>query len=88
MFDSLIVESTGAANPQLLQGMEKGARDALLQELKHKGCTVRQLSRLTGINRNIIQSHWFCKSQSAISITLIPSISYSGYPVRDIIILG
>jgi len=51
----LITELSGADNPQMLQGMEKSVRDSLLKELKHKGCTVRRLSRLTGINRNIIQ---------------------------------
>lgn len=52
---AVIQELTGQNNPQMMQGMEKCPRDALLRELKAKGISVRQLSRLTGLNRNIIQ---------------------------------
>ena len=39
----------------VLQSMERKERDRALRELKGKGLTVRQLERLTGINRNVIQ---------------------------------
>ena len=38
-----------------LQSMERRERDAALRELKAKGLSIRQLERLTGINRGAIQ---------------------------------
>lgn len=38
-----------------LQQLEKKDRDAALRELKERGLSIRQLERLTGINRGIIQ---------------------------------
>ena len=51
----LLVSITGSTNPQNLQGYDKVTRDAILLQLKTAGLTVRQISRLTGINRNTIQ---------------------------------
>ena len=48
-------EITGGENPFALQTFEKSRRDAVLHEWKERGFSVRCLSRLTGINRNIIQ---------------------------------
>ena len=45
----------GNQNPQCLQSYERKLRDEVIQQLKRKGLTVRQISRLTGINRNIVQ---------------------------------
>ena len=42
-------------NPQQLQSAEKCVRDEILRELKRSGISIRQISRLTSINRNIIQ---------------------------------
>ena len=38
-----------------LQGMGKAERDAAIRFLKERGLSVRQIARLTGINRGIIQ---------------------------------
>ena len=38
-----------------LQQWEKKERDVALKEMKGKGLSVRQLERLTGINRGVIQ---------------------------------
>lgn len=50
-----IAKIFGNSNPQLLQSADKDFRDRVLSELKAQGISVRQLSRLTGINRNIVQ---------------------------------
>ncbi len=39
----------------VLQSYDRGKRDAALRKLKSKGLSVRQLERLTGINRGVIQ---------------------------------
>ncbi len=44
-----------AKSGTVLQGYERGARNAALRVLKEKGLSVRQLERLTGINRGVIQ---------------------------------
>ena len=50
-----LAKITGSENPFALQSFEKSCRDAALRELKQQGISVRCLSRLTGINRNIVQ---------------------------------
>ena len=52
---AVIAELSGCDNPMFLQSADKELRNEILRELKAKGITVRQLSRLTGINRNIVQ---------------------------------
>ncbi|MCQ2211389.1 MAG: transposase [Paludibacteraceae bacterium] len=42
-------------NPQKLQSVDKAVRDDILCKLKRNGISIRQISRVTGINRNIIQ---------------------------------
>lgn len=37
-----------------IQTMDRATRDNLLQQLKQKGLTIRQIERLTGINRGVI----------------------------------
>ncbi len=39
----------------VLQGLDREARDKALRLLKKKGLSIRQIERLTGINRNAIQ---------------------------------
>jgi REP element-mobilizing transposase RayT len=51
----LLASVTGSTNPQSLQGFDKTRRDEMLRRLKTAGLTVRQISRLTGINRNTVQ---------------------------------
>lgn len=46
---------TDGENPQKIAGYEKEKRDELLLKLKKAGLSIRQISRLTGINRNTIQ---------------------------------
>lgn len=42
-------------NPQSIQSFNKIERNKILNMLKERGISIRQISRLTGINRNIIQ---------------------------------
>ena len=51
----LLAEITGSENPFALQAFERNRRNEVLHELKERGYSVRCLSRLTGINRNIVQ---------------------------------
>ena len=51
----MILKITGEGNPQLLQEYERKRRDGVLCQLKETGLRIRQISRLTGINRNIVQ---------------------------------
>lgn len=51
----LLEAVSGSKNPQSTQSLDKASRDGMLRQLKTAGLTVRQISRLTGINRNIIQ---------------------------------
>ena len=52
---TLLRELVGDQNPQCVQRLAREQRDSLLLRLKEQGLTVRQISRLTGINRNTIQ---------------------------------
>ena len=51
----LIKTITKETNPQAIQSLEKNQRDQILVKLKEQGLSVRQISRLTGVNRNIVQ---------------------------------
>ncbi len=46
---------SGLKDPLQIQGLDREARNELLAILKKKGITIRQLERMTGINRNTIQ---------------------------------
>ena len=50
-----IRNSLGIVSGSELQGLQKKERDSALKRLKAAGLTVRQIERLTGISRNIIQ---------------------------------
>jgi len=45
----------GAQSGTALQKLDRQARNAALRKLKENGLTVRQIERLTGISRNIVQ---------------------------------
>ena len=51
----LIKNITKETNPQVIQSLEKNQRNQILIKLKEQGLSVRQISRLTGVNRNIVQ---------------------------------
>ena len=46
---------SGLKDPMAIQGTDRETRNELLAALKKKGITIRQLERMTGINRNTIQ---------------------------------
>lgn len=46
---------SGMKDPLLIQGIDRETRNELLATLKKKGITIRQIERMTGINRNTIQ---------------------------------
>ena len=45
----------GVSSGTSLQQMDRADRSAALKALKGAGLTVRQIERLTGINRNVVQ---------------------------------
>ena len=52
---SVIQKELGLRSGTEIQNFDKASRNAALSMLKTKGLTIRQIERLTGINRNIIQ---------------------------------
>ena len=52
---ALIREGLGVSSGSELQKWEREKRDGALRLLKEKGLTIRQIERLTGISRNIVQ---------------------------------
>ena len=52
---SVIQKCLGSLSGTILQTLNRKAQNAALHELKRKGLTVRQIERLTGISRNIVQ---------------------------------
>ncbi|MBQ9065658.1 MAG: hypothetical protein IJ123_09455 [Blautia sp.] len=51
----VIRKRLGVNSGTALQGFERRERNEALRKLKSEGLTVRQIERLTGINRNIVQ---------------------------------
>ena len=51
----IIQAISGLKDPLLIQGIDREARNELFATLKKRGITIRQLERMTGINRNTIQ---------------------------------
>lgn len=51
----IIKEITKASSGTVLQKMSRDKRDEMLVKLKNAGLSIRQLERLTGINRGVIQ---------------------------------
>lgn len=61
--DMLLLFS-GLQNPLEVSHMDRIRRNLLFAELKEKGASIRQLSRITGVNRNIIQRASFGNKQN------------------------
>jgi hypothetical protein len=51
-----IIRCIGVTSGTALQNFSKIERDVALVKLKERGLSVRQISRLTGIGRNIVQN--------------------------------
>jgi len=67
---SVIKESLHINSGTQIQQFEKKNRDAALATLREKGLTVRQIERLTGINRGVIQHIKCDKGDSPLCHTL------------------
>lgn len=50
-----IREQLGTENGMILKQLPRGERNAALKKLKQAGLSIRQIERLTGIGRNIVQ---------------------------------
>ncbi len=51
----VIEEIVDNDNPQIIQQFDKNKRDEILRNLKGEGLSIRQLARITGIGRRIIE---------------------------------
>lgn len=51
----IILKETGHKDPTSFQQLEKQMQINLLVSLKKQGASIKQLQRITGIGRNIIQ---------------------------------
>ena len=51
----IVRECLGASGGMALQSMDRVSRDVALLKLKERGLSVRQIERMTGISRNIVQ---------------------------------
>lgn len=51
----MIREETGSADCAALCDMEKGERNVIVGRLRENGLTIRQISRLTGLSRGIVE---------------------------------
>ncbi len=52
---NVIKDKLGISSGTVLQGYDKAKRNKALKELKEIGLSIRQIERLTGINRGVIQ---------------------------------
>ena len=52
---SVLRKHLGIQSGTILQQYDKNKRNEALKKLKNQGLTIRQIERLTGINRNIVQ---------------------------------
>ena len=52
---AMVIHYSGLQNPLEVSQMDKEKRDLLFARLKKNGASIRQLSRITGVNRNVIQ---------------------------------
>ena len=53
--EEIIRKKLGITSGTVLQGYSRGLRDEALKYLKKAGLSIRQIERLTGINRGAIQ---------------------------------
>ena len=51
----MIIEMTGLTNSSAFQKLEDESKRRVLKELKARGASHRQLERLTGVGRGLIQ---------------------------------
>ncbi len=51
----LIAKLTETSNVQILQQMNKNERDNIIRVLKERGATIRQLVRISGLSRRIVE---------------------------------
>ena len=51
----MIIEMTGVTNSSAFQKLEDESKRTVLKELKVRGASYRQLERLTGVGRGLIQ---------------------------------
>ena len=51
-----LAKCLGIESGQILQNYSRAKRDSALEALKNRGLTIRQIVRLTGIGRNIVQA--------------------------------
>ena len=51
----MIIEMTGVTNSSAFQKLEDDSKRTVLKELKVRGASHRQLERLTGVGRGLIQ---------------------------------
>ena len=51
----MIIEMTGVTNSSAFQKLEDESKRTVLKELKVRGASHRQLERLTGVGRGLIQ---------------------------------
>jgi hypothetical protein len=51
----MIIEMTGVNNSSAFQKLEDESKRTVLKELKTRGASYRQLERLTGVGRGLIQ---------------------------------
>ena len=52
---NIIREELGGNSGSILQSFDKWHRNEMLRKLKQRGLTIRQISRLTGIGRGVVQ---------------------------------
>ncbi len=53
--EAIIMAISQCSNVAEFQALSREKRDSCLAQLKEKGLTVRQIERLTGINRGVVQ---------------------------------
>ena len=54
----MIIEKSGVTNASAFQQLNEEVKREVLRELKKHGASHRQLERLTGIGRGVIQKLW------------------------------
>lgn len=69
---TIIFEMAGLDNPQVLQMMSKKERDAVIKKLREEHISIRQLARLTGIGRRIIEKAAFYSHCDRGTVPLSP----------------
>ena len=52
--NAMIKKTYGLTSSQAIQNLEAQKRDDILRNLKENGLSIRQIERLTGINRGVI----------------------------------